>query len=52
MQGHERGKGDMSETGLWNLQSGWTANGEDGQGQACGVLKWVKGLRVELGNRK
>ena len=30
----------------------WVGNGEVGQGQAYGVLKWVKGLRLELGNRK
>ena len=30
----------------------WVGNGEDGQGQAYGVPKWVKGLRLELENRK
>ena len=27
-------------------------NREDGQGRAYGVLKWVKGLRLELENKK
>ena len=27
-------------------------NGEDGQGQAYRVLKWIKGLRLELGIAK
>ena len=47
-------QGGMSKfkTGLWNLWSGWTGNREVGQGWAYGVPKQVKGLRLELGNRK